>query len=216
MAARLIGFVGVDKYDIIHYLANILTTLNKKVLVVDSSEYGSIKSTIPAIFKEEQDVFSYRKFDVLLNPKGANVNFNDYDFVLIDFGFDVKNPILVNMHEVYMVTDMQMFNVNRLMELEIGLYQERFLIVRDIVKLKSIDSYIMSEFTAKSIGPHNTFALRFDETDKVRMLDCMYTDDYKFKDVTSSMQGVLYGILSPYVGEKEFTKAFKSASKGGK
>lgn len=216
MSARLMGFVGVDKYDIIHYLASTLTVLNKRVLVVDSSMHGSITCTMPSIYRCERGIFNYRDFDVVLHPDFSMIDFNQYDFVLVDFGFDIKNRDMVRMHEVYMVTDMQMQNVLRFKELELWPYQERFLVVRDIVRLRSVDNYIIEEFLDKSVGPDNTFAVQLDETDKIRMLDCMYNADYKFKDLSEPMRSLLYGIMSPYFKEKEFYKAFKTAAKGGK
>lgn len=216
MSTRLIGFVGVDKYDIIHYLANILTVLNKSVLVVDSSLYGSITYTMPSIYRQEHGIFNYRNFDVVLHPDLSMIDFTPYDFVLVDFGFDVHNGDIMRMHEVYMVTDMQMHNVLRFKELELWPYQERFLVVRDIVRLRSIDNYIIEEFLDKSVGPDNTFAVHLDESDKIKMLDCMYNTTYKFKELSESMRSLLYGIVSPYFKEKEFYKAFKVAAKGGK
>lgn len=216
MQAKLIGFVGIEKYDIIYYLASVISALNKSVLVVDSSDEESLKTTIPTIFLEENDVFHYKNMDVVLDPKTTSVDFNSYDYVLIDFGFDVKNKTLITMNEIYMVTDLQMHHAHEFKDLELGLYQERFLIVRDSLKYKSIDRYILQEFDSKSIGLHNSFALRLDEQDKLRMLDCMYNDSFKFNDISSSFQNLLYAILSPDVSEKEFLKAFKIASRGGK
>ncbi|MGN1296907.1 MAG: hypothetical protein ACI4VH_00500 [Clostridia bacterium] len=92
---KKIGFIGAyDKTDLILYVAKILTTLQKKVLLVDATTNQKARYVIPVINPTTMYVTEYEEIDIAVGFS----NFNDikkylgipedqefeYDVVLID------------------------------------------------------------------------------------------------------------------------------------
>lgn len=70
---KTIGFIGVyDKIDFIIYVAKALTTLGKKVLVIDNTLIQKTRYIVPAINPTKAYVTEYEKIDI-------SVGLNDYD-----------------------------------------------------------------------------------------------------------------------------------------
>ena len=62
---KKIGFIGAyDKTDLIVYVAKILTTLGKKVLVIDSTQNQKARYIIPVINPTTTYVTEYEEIDI--------------------------------------------------------------------------------------------------------------------------------------------------------
>ena len=62
---KKIGFVGAyDKKDLVLYIAKILTKLNKKVLVIDSTIKQKTKYIVPTIKPAKAYVTEFEGFEV--------------------------------------------------------------------------------------------------------------------------------------------------------
>ena len=92
---KKIGFIGAyDKTDLIIYIAKILTTLGKKVLVVDTTITQKAKYVVPAIDPTVTYITEFEKIDIAIGMKdeenikkylGLNAEQNlDYDFIFVD------------------------------------------------------------------------------------------------------------------------------------
>lgn len=92
---QTIGFIGAyDKTDLILYIAKILTTLGKKVLIVDSSLMQKTRYIVPTINPAQKYITEFERFDVAIgfesfidikNYIGINdVTPLDYDYALVD------------------------------------------------------------------------------------------------------------------------------------
>ena len=92
---KKIGFIGAyDKTDLILYVAKILVTLNKKVLVVDSTVNQKARYIVPAINPTTKYVTDFEDIDIAVGFE----NFSDikhylgvadeqeleYDIALVD------------------------------------------------------------------------------------------------------------------------------------
>ena len=64
---QTIGFIGAyDKTDLILYIAKILTTLGKKVLIVDSSLMQKTRYIVPTINPAQKYITEFERFDVAI------------------------------------------------------------------------------------------------------------------------------------------------------
>ena len=62
---KKVGFIGAyDKIDLIIYVAKILTTLNKKVLVIDATTIQKARYVVPAINPTITYVTEYEGIDI--------------------------------------------------------------------------------------------------------------------------------------------------------
>lgn len=93
---RKIGFIGVyDKTDLIIYVAKILTTLKKKVLVIDATTKQKARYVVPVINPTKMYVTEYEDIDIAVGfPNVEDIKRYlgysekqeelDYDIVLVD------------------------------------------------------------------------------------------------------------------------------------
>ena len=92
---KKIGFIGAyDKIDLIIYVAKIITTLNKKVLVIDSTTKQKARYVIPVINPTQMYVTEYEDIDIAVGfsdmegiKKYLGLSENqelEYDVILID------------------------------------------------------------------------------------------------------------------------------------
>lgn len=79
---KKIGFIGAyDKIDLMIYVAKILSTLNKKVLVVDATINQKARYVIPVINPSKSYVTEYEEIDIA-------VGFNDFKEIKAYLGMD--------------------------------------------------------------------------------------------------------------------------------
>lgn len=131
---KKIGFIGAyDKIDLIIYIAKILTTLDKKVLIIDSTSNQKARYVVPVINPTTMYVTEYEDIDIA-------VGFNDieeikkyvgvsegqdleYDVVFVDSdnikGFNDFD--LENAHKNYFVTSFDVYSLKKGLETLMGL-----------------------------------------------------------------------------------------------
>ncbi len=126
---KKIGFIGAyDKIDLIIYVAKILTTLDKKVLVIDATTNQKARYVIPAINPTIKYVTEYEEIDIAVGfsnmedikrylglTEGQDL---EYDFVFIDTdnpkGFE--NYSLEEAQRNYFVTSFDAYSLKKGLE----------------------------------------------------------------------------------------------------
>ena len=98
---KKIAFIGgYDKADIIIYVAKILSVLNKKVLIVDTTLIQKTKYIVPTMTPAAKYVTTYDGIDIAIGFEDMNdiqrylsiPNFEEYDYII----FDIDNPDYYN------------------------------------------------------------------------------------------------------------------------
>lgn len=131
---KKIGFIGAyDKTDLILYVAKILTTLNKKVLVIDSTVNQKARYVVPVINPTIKYVTDFEDIDIAVGfssiediKKFLGVSEGqemEYDIVLIDTdnleGF--QNFTLETAQKNYFVTSFDNYSLKKGLEVLNGL-----------------------------------------------------------------------------------------------
>lgn len=99
-----IGFVGYECEDIIMYLANCLTEHGKRVVIEDRTEHGILLQMLEAKYRIEQG----EEAEVVFNGipvTNAMIYSEEYDIVLIYFGYRLLHPKLYECNRLVLVTD---------------------------------------------------------------------------------------------------------------
>jgi hypothetical protein len=205
----LIGFVGSDKAEIIHYISRVLHQLKQKVLLVDYCETRALSYSVPNV--EEIALFDYRGIDV---TSKTNIPFSNYNFVLIDFGFHLTHSLLHSCNAIVIVSDLQIHNVKRLTPLKIKKGQARYLFIKDIVKGKIGSKYICNQLSHLALNQLNCVEFYYDEKDLKTMLNCEYNQIFTFKRISWEQKQAIVTLLSQYFEIKEINKSFKLAERG--
>lgn len=127
---KKIGFIGAyDKIDLIIYVAKILTELEKKVLVIDSTTQQKARYVVPVINPTTTYVTEYEEIDIAVGFRniedikrylGVAENQNlEYDMILVDTdnieGFN--NFELLQAQKNYFVTSFDVYSLKKGLEI---------------------------------------------------------------------------------------------------
>ena len=95
---KCIGFIGkVDKTDLVSYVSKVITTMGKKVVMIDATTSQKTRYTIPVMSEmEDQAQYIVQQDGIEIAIGFSNIlelkkyllskgeDFNDYDYVIID------------------------------------------------------------------------------------------------------------------------------------
>ncbi len=126
---KKIGFIGAyDKTDLIIYIAKILTTLEKKVLVIDATTLQKARYVVPAINPTKMYVTEYEQIDIAVGFSNINEikkylglaeeQEMEYDIIMVDTdnidGFN--NFELQEFQKNYFVTSFDVYSLKKGLE----------------------------------------------------------------------------------------------------
>ena len=131
---KKIGFIGAyDKTDLLVNLAKILTVMNNRVLIIDSSLMQKAKYVVPVINPTVMYITTFEDFDVAVGFKslkqikgylGFSENENlPYDIILIDSDTEESIEIfeLMKADKNYFVTAFDLYSLKKGLEILNGL-----------------------------------------------------------------------------------------------
>lgn len=225
MENKIIGFLGVDKYDIILYLSRILYKLNKKILLLDCSENRALTYSIPMpnhILCEGDDsyIVNYRGIDCASNSVITQEIMEkykqEYHVILMDFGFQENHELVENCTHIVLVLDQKLHNLKRIRQFSLPKECEKFLIFYEVYGCKISLNYIIEELVF-DIPEDNIYEVFQDSVDIKRSIDCQYNDVIRFHKLTKPYQKLLHSIVATLYPEnktKEKAKAFLRAKYG--
>ena len=212
-AATVIGWVGIEKYDIILYLAKLLTCLNKKVLLIDRSENSALTYCIPipAIMNATSNKVNFRNIDFI---KERNVSdfINDYDYILIDFGFKTTHADIYKCDKIIIVTDKQQHNIDTMYTLKSK--SEVLLVLKAEGNKREIDA--LQESIREQLQIEDIVVMGFDEIDKEKMIMLQYNSEIKMKRLSGQYIYLLEQIMTTILkfDSKDFGQAYKQLKRG--
>ena len=228
-----IGFIGIyDKTDLIIYIAKVLTTLNKKVLVVDATINQKARYVIPVINPTTAYVTEYEEIDIAVGfsdeqeikrylGTSEEQDF-EYDIMLVDTdnieGFDNFN--LARAQKNYFVTSFDVYSLKKGLEILVGLKEVTSLtkILFSKEMLKEEDDYL--NFLAlgyKVVWNENRIYFPIENGDLSVIYENQRVAKIKFKKLSIQYKDSLAYIAEEILGdvsEATIRKAIKSIEKG--
>lgn len=212
--ANILGFLGIEAYDLILYLTKLLYHLEKKVLLIDYSESGALACCIPVPDGLNPKItrISCTLMDFIKERKRLEYE-DDYDYILIDFGFQTNHKELDNCSVLYLVTDRQQHNLIRLQNLKYS--REIHVIIKDIVNVR-FTGYLLDCLKDKGLNIVNGYPLYKDDTDKENMLGLQYSDKIKLKMLSGQFRHVINQLMTETlcIDRAEAAEAYKKAKRG--
>lgn len=216
MANNVIGYIGIENFEMMLYLARILNKLKQKVLLIDLTADQDLASCIPVPIglDPSDDVISYYGVDFTKAAPSSDM-LNEYDVVLISFGFNISAEIKYCNRIVYAVNQM-LHNINRVAALAPISAYEKHLIIKDMVSSKITPEYI-ADCLKLEIKPENIITLDFDEVDMKYKILAQHDSLFTFSRITNKAKRYLITTvreLNPEVTEKELREAYRLAERG--
>lgn len=231
---KTIGFIGAyDKTDLIIYIARILTAMNKRVLVIDTTFLQKAKYIVPAISPAKTYITTYEDIDIAVGfydyysiksylgiSEQANL---DYDYIFIDIdSYECLESFNIQMADKnYFVTGLDVYTLRRGLEILSGL-QERLDLTK-ILFAKNL-SYDEEEYFnflalgAKLNWSEETIYFPFEQGDAGVIIQNQMVQKIKFKKLTELYKGSLMYIASELLEsqqeQNELRKVFKQLEKG--
>lgn len=221
MASNIVAYAGINNFDNIMYLSNILSKLGKKVLLVDHSVNHALLYSIPLPkgICCHKNIITYRQIDVTSKVIDQNIA-ADYDNVFISYGFMEPSDDIRLCNQFILVTNLYRFNYERrissLYTTFISDFEKRSILIKDVVDL-NITPIILAEHINLNIPMENISSLYFDEKDYVNGLVCHHNSNFQMKYISKQHRIYLLdelGKLYPEITKKQIRAACRHARKG--
>lgn len=231
---KTIGFIGAyDKTDLIIYIARILTAMNKRVLVIDTTFLQKAKYIVPAISPAKTYITTYEDIDIAVRfydyysiksylgiSEQANL---DYDYIFIDIdSHECLESFNIQMADKnYFVTGLDVYTLRRGLEILSGL-QERLDLTK-VLFAKNLSYDEEEYFNFLSLGAkvnwsEETIYFPFEQGDAGVIIQNQMVQKIKFKKLTELYKGSLMYIASELLEsqqeQNELRKVFKQLEKG--
>ena len=216
--AKRVGFYGAYSYDIVLYLARVLSLAGKHVLVIDRSTEQEVVRTIRTMKEGElqRGVFRFCGIDVtarVVLPESMNPEVV-YDVILFDFGGNMCPEEYDSCDVICYVLDMYVHNALRVQEAETLPGKEMWMILRDLFRGKAIARYHM-RLTGKNPAKEDVFTIRLNRDDFVARFR-METDQLPRVEIAGEeMQELIYVLatrIAPELNEKKGYKGLRKKS----
>lgn len=205
-----IGFLGLDSYDLILLIAKYLDKLGQRVLIMDYSKFGRLSYCIPApaSLSPEKDLIQYNNLDFIRYNKEI-IQREDYNYIIIDFGWDVSHHLIPSCEMIYIVTDLQQQNMEQILgikipELTVYILLKNYFHANNI---KNVEYY----FKENHFSIKNCYLFPASERDLENMVMLQYYHDIKLNQTSKQLRNLIYTILINdfNFGEKEVVKIRK-------
>ena len=231
---KTIGFIGAyDKTDLIIYIARILTAMNKRVLVIDTTFLQKAKYIVPAISPAKTYITTYEDIDIAVGfydyysiksylgiSEQANL---DYDYIFIDIdSYECLESFNIQMADKnYFVTGLDVYTLRRGLEILSGL-QERLDLTK-VLFAKNLSYDEEEYFNFLSLGAkvnwsEETIYFPVEQGDAGVIIQNQMVQKTKFKKLTELYKGSLMYIASELLEsqqeQNELRKVFKQLEKG--
>ena len=216
-----VGFVGIEAFDIILYIARTLSALDKQVLIIDLSETDVMTRAIyhGMDMDSAYDIIHYCDINYVRRlPQETELN--DYKngvvFVVYGFNYLEKPPIKIDV--MYIISDSFPSNIVKINKFIFTIATDNAnlrLIMRDIVTIEDFERVKRS--LLHSWNHDNSGYLYYDIYDYENALKCQISQDIKYRRISSRMKKTIINELGNIVSNikpSSIRRAFYSAGKG--
>lgn len=200
---RQSAFVGYESYDLIFYLARVLSILGNTVAVVDHSR----RRDVIRCFTDSED-------DTLVDYDGItviadNTDFSDFDYVLASYGNDWDGKIRF-FDDVFFVTDYQKHNIEALRNIPVTDDQYLFLVIRDRISTKITADYVTQMLGEYGFDSEGVLTLEDSDDDLNNKLLIQYNSVKKTKRFSPSITQFIITVLESDFDEKGIKQAINA------
>lgn len=230
---KKIGFIGAyDKTDLLLNLAKILTVMNNRVLIIDSSLMQKAKYVVPVINPTVTYITSFEDFDVavgfnsLKQIKGyLGYSENEdlpYDIVLVDSDTEesIENFELINAEKNYFVTAFDLYSLKKGLEILSGLREPmaltKILFSKDMTKEE--DDYLnFLSLGYKALWNDYRIYFILNEEDTNALIENQRVSKIRFKKISSQYKDSLIYIVQEILrdtSESNIRKVVKIIERG--
>lgn len=213
---QTIGFVGIDKQDLLIYLASILCCLGYKVAVFDHSHKGLLQYCIPES-EGDFDKVTYRGIDYQFSKPVKERDCELYDVILVDMGEWTGADYIAGLDNLYLVTDSSRYHTEKYIELLLDLKKRIHVIFKNMCDCKINRQYLIELMKRNKVLLGKTYEIRLDPLDYEYEIRMHYEPYQEFKSLSKDYESLLCALVSEITGVdiQGIKRAFNRARKGG-
>lgn len=207
---HVIGFLGLDSYDLILYLAGYLNNLGQKILIADYSIYGGLSYCIPSPVSLNPDKERIRYKDIdFIRYNNESIREEEYHYILIDFGWNINYKGIFTCDFLYITTDLQQQNMNRILDMNLADI-EVYILIKNFFHMNNITTvkgYLLeNNFTCK-----DCYLYPSSQKDMENMVMLQYYHDIKINNISRQLRNLIETMLIAHLAfdEKEVIKKRK-------
>ena len=226
---KTIGFIGVyDKTDFMIYVAKILTTLGKKVLIIDSTVTEKARYVVPVINPTKSYVTEFEKIDVAVGFKDYEDIKNylgiqeekelEYDIVLLDIDsrWKLEQFKIEECVKKYFVTSFDLYSLKKGLEIFSKINEPvnltKILFSKDIIKEE--DEYLnFVSLDYKITWNEDRIYFPIDNGDQSIIIENQRVSKIKIRRLSTHYKESLLYIVEDIVGDEISSSDVKKALK---
>lgn len=219
---KCIGYMGVEAFDIILYIARTIVMLNYPILIIDLSETGALAKAIyhGMDLDSENGIIHYRNLNYIRKmPEEDELKDYDKGVVFIVYGLNYVAHPSINLDYINIITDPFPNHIDQinilLNEFPLDSMKVKIL-VRDIISLNDLERVKYSIKLAHN--PYSIKYLYFDINDRENAIECQISQLVRFRRISSKMKNIIIsetGDVFANIKLSRIRKAFFYAKKGG-
>lgn len=230
---RTIGFIGAyDKINLIMYIAKLLTEMDKKVMIIDTTTLQKMKYIVPAISSSSAYVTEFEGVDIAVGfhnyeqikehigqPQHAVLG---YDYILLDVDTpeEIVNFDLKSATNNYFVTGFDVYSLKRGIEILSGFIEPVPMKKVYFTKKakKEEDEYLnYISLGCKVLWDEEIIYFPFEQGDETTLMENQRVEKVKIKKLTQAYkEGLLY-LANDLIDQSEASnlrRAYKQLERG--
>lgn len=176
MSIKIVGFIGIDKYDIISYLAQLAGMYKKKVLVADYTSLQATMCTLPS--EDYEEVLHYRSADYRSSPSAGEIERyimeEEYDFIFMDLDFNIGKNVIKYCTQIYFVSDLQRHHLDLIASMHFKPMVTKGFVIKMGEKEVYANSYLEQIFEDTVLSSCDFHFLYWEEGDMCQQLRLQY------------------------------------------
>jgi hypothetical protein len=216
-----IGYVGLEAFDIILYVGQIINKLRYPVLIIDLCDTGALTKTIchEMDLDSKTGIVHYRNLNYIRRvPEDKELEDFDKGVVFVAYGLNYKEPNPIQMDLVNIVVDSFPNNIDKINLLikDIQYNKQNIrLLIRDIISVDDIER--TKESIMLSHRPARIDYLYLDHADYENAVRCQTSQVVQFRNISSRMRKTIineiYDIV-PGIKKSNIRRAVFLAERG--
>ena len=228
-----IGFIGAyEKIDLIMQIARLITTMNKKVLVIDTTITQKAKYIIPVINPTRTYITEFEEIDVAVGFDSFKhmedyIGTEDkiekaYDYCLIDVddGETFSSFEMENASINYFVTSFDVYCIKRGLEILSGMQDTTKLIKIMFSNNMSSEEEMYLDFLSANYNinwSNEKVFFPFDQADKIAIIENQRSSKILYKNLSNAYRESLVYVTAHILGNNcaaELRRNMKNIDKG--
>lgn len=215
--ANVIGFYGIDIYDIILYSASLIANMGKSILLIDNSEHKALTYCIksPNQINLKENIVHDRGIDFTVDNSFIKY-INEYEYIFIDYGFTTFSKEIYHSDKIIYITDIQLHNIDRIIKLDKLIMEDKtHLVIRDMFKKENF-KYIIELFMDNGLVIDDYSTLNDDYVEKKMRASIQFGKRLQYKSLSYMTQSLLEKILTDIldINKDQYITTYRRMKRG--